>query len=158
MPEDQFLLTSPDFEPFGRIPDRFTCEGDDVNPRLDITNLPQEAKTWALVVDDPDSITPEGPWVHWLIWNVDAQSVHSLGENTVPPKSIQGKNSAGKIGWGGPCPPPSQTHNYRFMLFALNDRLNLPQGSDKFQLQKAMEGKILAQAELIATYNRPTSS
>jgi hypothetical protein len=151
------LLTSPDFKPFGRIPDRFTCEGDDVNPSLNVANVPVGTKSFALIVDDADAITPEGPWVHWLIWNINAESVHSLGDNTVPPRSVQGKNSFGKMGWGGPCPPPTQPHNYRFMLFALNDVLDLPAGSNKFQLDEAMKGKILAQAELIGEYSRPTA-
>jgi len=156
MVEYPMLLTSPDFDPFGRIPDRFTCEGDDVNPTLNVTNVPKDAKSFALIVDDADAITPEGPWVHWVIWNINAESVHSLGDNTVPPGSVQGKNTAGKIGWGGPCPPPSQMHSYRFMLFGLNDFLDLPEGSNKFQLEEAMKGKILAQAELVGEYSRLT--
>jgi len=156
MQKYQMLLTSPDFTPFGRLPDRFTCEGDDVNPTLNVANVPKETKSFALIVDDSDAITPEGPWVHWLVWNIDAKSVHSLGENTVPPGAIQGKNTSGKIGWSGPCPPPTQPHSYRFMLFALNDFLDLPTGSNKFQLDEAMKGKILAQAELIGEYSRLT--
>jgi len=153
MEKSTMILTSPDFEPFGKIPDRFTCEGENVNPTLKISNIPSGAKSFALIVDDVDAITPEGPWVHWVIWNIDSD-ITTIEENSVPPNSVQGKNSSGIIGWSGPCPPPTQPHHYRFMLFALDDKLNLPEGSSKFDLQKAIEGKILADAELIGEYQR----
>lgn len=154
------LLNSPDFTPFGEIPDRFTCEGENVNPTLNVSNVPSGTKSFALIVDDSDAITPQGPWVHWLIWNINAESVRSIGDNTVPPGATQGMNTNGFTGWSGPCPPGGRrfAHNYRFMVFALNDYLDLPEGSNKFELEAAMEGKILASAELVGKYNRPAAS
>ncbi|HUV71392.1 MAG TPA: YbhB/YbcL family Raf kinase inhibitor-like protein [Clostridia bacterium] len=154
------LLNSPDFSPFGEIPDRFTCEGENVNPTFNISNVPAGTRSFALIVDDSDAITPKGPWVHWLIWNIDAESVRSIGDNTVPPGAVQGINSFGFTGWAGPCPPTGKrfAHNYRFMVFALNDFLDLPEGKNKFELEAAMEEKILASAELVGKYSRITAS
>lgn len=146
-------ITSPDFAPHGRIPDRFTCEGQDVNPTIEISQVPRGTKSFALIVDDADAIRPEGPWVHWLVWNLDS-SITTIGDNSVPHGSVEGRNSAGKTGWQGPCPPGPQPHHYRFMVFALSDFLDLPEGSDKLELEEAMKDKILGSGELIGEYSR----
>jgi len=153
MNEKTVILTSPDFEPFGRIPDQNTCEGADLNPRLEIASIPPGTKSLALIVDDVDAITPEGPWVHWLIWNL--QNLTTIEENSAPSGAVQGTNSSGRIGWRGPCPPPVQPHHYRFTIYALDSLIDLPQGSSKFDLQKAMDNKILGTGELVGEYSRP---
>ena len=147
------FITSPDFEPHGRIPDRYTCEDQNVNPTLFISEVPPNTQSLAVIIDDVDSITPEGPFTHWVIWNIKP-SYTTIGDNSVPEGAAQGLNSAGKIGYMGPCPPPTQPHHYRIMSFALTDKLNLPEGSSKIDVEIAMEGKILAQAELIGEYSR----
>jgi len=148
-------LNSPDFEPFGKIPDRFTCEGENVNPTLEISQVPEGTKSFVLIVDDADAIRPEGPFVHWVIWNIKP-TYTIIGDNSVPEGAIQGLNSAGKIGYFGPCPPPVQPHHYRFTVYALSDKLNLPPESTKLEVERAMEGKILDKAELVGEYRRIT--
>lgn len=147
------LVNSPDFKPFGRIPDRFTCEGENVNPTLQISRVPEGTKSLALVVEDVDAITEEGPFVHWVMWNLEP-SITTIGDNSVPHGAVQGKNSAGQKGWSGPCPPGPQPHHYRFRVFALSEMLDIPSDSNKFELEKAMEGKIIQMAELIGEYKR----
>ncbi len=156
--EQTIILTSPDFDPFGRLPDRHTCEDQNINPELHISQFPSGTQSFALIVDDVDAIRPEGPWVHWLIWNL-GPSVTTIGDNSVPHGSVQGKNSFGKVGWMGPCPPAGSTpHHYRFTVYALNQKLDLAPDSNKFDLQQAMEGKILGTGELIGEYSRPASA
>jgi Raf kinase inhibitor-like YbhB/YbcL family protein len=147
------FVNSPDFEPFGKIPDRFTCQGENVNPTLQISQVPEGTKSLAIIVDDADAISPEGTFVHWLMWNLEPTNT-TIGDNSVPHGAQQGINSSGQIGWSGPCPPGPQPHHYRFMVFALNDKLDLPQGSNKLELQKAMEGKIIEMAELVGEYEQ----
>ncbi len=156
--EQTLTLTSPNFEPFGRIPDRYTCEDQDINPELHIGNLPSGTQSFALIVDDVDAIRPEGSWVHWLLWNLET-SITTIGDNSVPHGAVQGRNSSGRIGWMGPCPPPGPNpHHYRFTVYALKQMLDLTEGSSKFDLQRAMEGKILGTGELIGEYSRLPSS
>jgi Raf kinase inhibitor-like YbhB/YbcL family protein len=147
------IVNSPDFDPHGRLPDRFTCEGDNVNPTLQISRLPKGTKSLAVMVDDVDAIRPEGPFVHWLIWNLDPRFT-TLGENTVPPGAVEGTNSAGKTGWTGPCPPGPQPHHYRFMVYALNYTLDLPAGSDRVGFEEAIKDKILGKGQIIGEYHR----
>lgn len=140
-------LTSPEFEHNKFIPKKFTCQGDDVNPPLIIEEIPGEAKTLALIVDDPDA--PMGTWVHWVVYNIPV--VSGIDENSIPGK--QGINDFGKKDYGGPC-PPSGTHRYFFKVYGLDEELNLEEGISKEDLEEAMQGHILDKAELIGLYKK----
>jgi len=143
-------ITSPAFKNGDLIPSKFTCDGTDVNPALAIGNVPPEAKSLALIMDDPDA--PGGMWVHWVVWNIDPQT-RDIGENSVPGGAKQGVNDFRKTPYGGPC-PPSGTHRYFFKLYALDVLLDLGSGTTKGALEKAMKGHVLAQAELMGKYRR----
>jgi hypothetical protein len=154
-PMDTLEVTSPAFEAGGFIPDRFTCDGDEVSPPLSWSGSPERAATpvaYALIMDDPDA--PGGTWVHWVAWNIDAAG---LPEDVAPDASApgleQGANSWGRTGYGGPC-PPSGTHRYVFKVYALDRRLELPADADKSALQRALRGHVLAQGELTGHYAR----
>ena len=140
-------ITSPEFENDGFIPSKFTCDGEDVSPALAIEEVPSEAKSLALVVDDPDA--PVGTWVHWVVYNMPV--VSRIDEGAVP--GSQGSNDFGKRDYGGPC-PPSGAHRYFFKLYALDTDLDLAEGVDKHTLENAMEGHILDKAELVGLYER----
>lgn len=142
-------LTSSAFEHNGAIPSKFTCDGDDTSPPLDIVDVPENAKSLALIMDDPDA--PVGTWDHWIVYNIPA-TVNEIPQGTEP-QGIGGKNSWGRIGYGGPC-PPSGTHRYFFKLYALDRELDLPEGSSKEELEKAMEGHIIEKTELMGTYEK----
>jgi Raf kinase inhibitor-like YbhB/YbcL family protein len=146
----ELKITSPAFVTNGNIPARYTCDGTDINPPLEISHVPVEAKSLALIVDDPDA--PIGMWVHWVAWNIDP-ATREIAEDTVPHGATQGKNDWKRNGYGGPC-PPSGVHRYFFKLYALDTRLNLGAGTTKSALEKAMHGHILASAELIGLYKR----
>ncbi len=143
-------ISSQAFVHNGYIPARYTCDGNDVNPPLEIANVPAEAKSLALIVDDPDA--PVGMWVHWVAWNIDP-ATREIGEDSVPRSAMQGKNDWKRSSYGGPC-PPSGVHRYFFKLYALDTRLNLGAGTTKKDLEKAMQGHILASTELIGLYKR----
>jgi len=139
-----------------RIPAKYTCDGEDVSPPLSWSGAPKGTKTYALIVDDPDA--PVGVFTHWVIFNIPA-SEGGLPENTpkkdkLPNGAVQGRNDFGRRGYGGPC-PPSGTHRYQFHLYALDTQLALPPGATKRDVLKAMEGRILAKAELTGLYSRP---
>jgi Raf kinase inhibitor-like YbhB/YbcL family protein len=143
-------ITSPAFKHNQLIPTKHTCDGADVNPPLVIENVPPEAKSLALIMDDPDA--PAGTWVHWLIWNIDPRT-REIRENSVPSGAMQGVNDFRKRDYGGPC-PPSGTHRYFFKLYALHATLTLGQNTTKAALERAMKGHIVAQGELIGLYKR----
>ena len=132
-----------------RIPAQYTCDGSNINPSLTISGVPAEAKSLALIMNDPDS--PTGTWVHWTVWNMDPM-LKTIDENTVP-KGVEGKTSFGASGYGGPC-PGSGEHHYHFKLYALDTILDLPAGSTLQVLETAMKGHTLAFAELIGLYKR----
>ncbi|OGC81857.1 MAG: hypothetical protein A2788_01285 [Candidatus Abawacabacteria bacterium RIFCSPHIGHO2_01_FULL_46_8] len=148
--DTKMQLTSPAFAHNANIPAQYTCDGYDVNPTLDIADVPDGTQSLALIMDDPDA--PRGTWVHWLVWNIDP-STTKLAENTVPAKAVEGMTSFGKPGYGGPC-PPSGTHRYFFKLYALDTTLDLHFSADKAALEAAMNGHVLTQAELIGLYAR----
>ena len=143
-------LTSPEFENGKNIPRKFTCEGDDINPRLIIEDIPTGTKSLALIVDDPDA--PMGTWVHWVSFNIPV--VSQIDEDSIPGK--QGLNDFGRKDYGGPC-PPSGTHRYFFKLYALDTVLDLNEGINKEALEEAVEGHILDKAELIGLYKKGSS-
>ncbi|MFC1666277.1 YbhB/YbcL family Raf kinase inhibitor-like protein [Candidatus Omnitrophota bacterium] len=140
-------ITTPEFENSGFIPKRFTCQGEDINPALIIAGVPNQTKSLALIVDDPDA--PMGTWVHWVVYDIPV--VSRIDENSVPGK--QGINDFGRKNYGGPC-PPSGTHRYFFKLYALDKELNLKEGVNKWDLEKAIEGSLLDKAELIGLYKK----
>ena len=143
-------ISSPAFGQGEAIPARYTCDGNDTSPALVIGKVPPAAKTMALIMDDPDA--PVGTWVHWVVWNIPAQT-RDIPESGLPPQAVQGKNSWPRTGYGGPC-PPSGTHRYFFKVYALDSTLHLGAATTKADLEGAMEGHILAKGELMGTYKR----
>ncbi len=147
---EKLTISSPAFGHNGNIPSKYTCDGKDLNPPLAIRNVPPGAKSLVLIVDDPDA--PAGTWVHWLLWNI-APDAAEIREDSVPKGAIQGINDFRKHAYGGPC-PPSGTHRYFFKLYALDGLLNIGPNSQKAELEKAMQGHILSQTEIIGLYKR----
>ena len=143
-------ITSTAFANGAAIPARFTCDGNDANPPLAVGNVPTGTRSFALIADDPDA--PGGTWVHWVLWNIPAQT-REIPENAVPDGASQGKNSWGRNTYGGPC-PPNGTHRYFFKFYALDADLKLGASSTKADLEQAMQGHILARGELIGIYRR----
>jgi len=157
-------LTSSEFSHNQAIPSKYTCDGENVNPPLAISGVPENTKSLALIMDDPDA--PAGTWVHWTVWNINPE-ISGIGENETPSSASpfdeasrldpgfasQGQTSFGKQGYGGPC-PPSGTHRYFFKLYALDATLSLSQSAIKEDIEKAMEGHILDKSELIGLYSR----
>ena len=142
----------------GVIPEKYTCDGESINPPLVISGVPGEAGSLALIMEDidvPRTIRMDGKWDHWLVWNIPPETTGI--EDGVPPPGIFGMNTGGNIGYAPPCPPDG-THRYVFKLFALSKMLTLPEGSNKEELLYAMEGKILCHAECIGTYFRQSTS
>ncbi len=147
---DEIALTSPAFQNNGDIPAKYTCQGDDVNPPLKISGTPEGAKSIVLIMDDPDA--PAGTWDHWVVWNIRPATTE-INENSVPPGTVQGKNSWGRNGYGGPC-PPSGKHRYFFRLYALDIELDIPQSSGKVDVEKAMEGHVIGRTHLVGLYQK----
>jgi hypothetical protein len=148
-------LTSNAFTHEGRIPAQYTCSGSDISPALSWGEPPAGTQSFALIMDDPDA--PAGTWVHWVLFNIPA-SARGLAEampadERLSDGSMHGRNSWGKPGYRGPC-PPSGTHRYFFKLYALDEMVAISAGADKGELLKAMEGHILAQGELMGTFSR----
>jgi len=140
-------ITSPEFGNNEYIPIRFSGEGEDINPPLVVEGIPKEAKSLALIVDDPDAV--RGTWVHWVVYNIPV--TERIDENSVP--GTQGTTDSGSQAYHGPC-PPSGTHRYFFKIYALDNTLSLQAGARKPDLEKAMQGHILDKAELIGLYKR----
>jgi len=143
-------LTSTAFEDGAAIPRLYSCEGEDLSPPLAWSEAPEEAKSLALIVDDPDA--PSGTFVHWLAWGIDPSSGGLLeGESA----SFEGTGGFGESGYRGPCPPPGHgPHRYFFRLYALDQQLDLAPGASREELEGAMQGRVLAGAELVGTYER----
>ena len=142
-------IISSAFENNSKIPAKYTCDGENVNPPLSLIDVPANAKSLVLIVDDPDA--PSGTWVHWVVFNIDPK-VDEVSENTLPKGGIEGMTSFGNKGYGGAC-PPSGTHRYFFKLYALDIILNLI-NPDKVDLEKAIQSHILDKAELIGLHSR----
>jgi hypothetical protein len=142
-------ITSSAFQQGGNIPSKFTCDGANTSPPLQISDVPSEAKGLVLIVDDPDA--PSGLFTHWTAWNISPQT-STVAEGSTP-KGVHGTNDFGKSGYGGPC-PPSGTHRYYFKIFALDRELDLPAGAKRGQLDAAMKGHVVAQGELMGRYAR----
>ena len=151
-----FALTSTAFADGATIPAKYTCDGADLSPPLAWTGAPDATRTFALIADDPDA--PAGTWVHWVLFNLSG-AVRALPETVPRAESVlagarQGRNDFKRIGYGGPCPPPGKPHRYHFKLYALDGPLALDAGVTKTEVERAMRGHILAQAQLMGTYGR----
>ncbi len=143
-------LSSIAFDHNQNIPKKYTCDGENINPPLTVSDVPDAAKSLVLIVDDPDA--PGKTWVHWVLYNIDP-SVTEIGENSVAKSAIQGMTDFGTASYGGPC-PPSGTHRYFFRLYALDTMLDLSERAGKKEVEDAMQGHILDSAELIGLYGR----
>lgn len=147
-------LTSPAFHDGGMIPSLFSCEGKNCNPPLGIADVPAQAKSLVLIMDDPDvpkSLRPDGMYDHWVIFNMPP-TTNQLKEHAVPP-GIQGKSTNGKNQYIGPC-PPDREHRYFFKLYALDKMLDLKEGATKKEVEKAMHGHIVAESQLMGRYEK----
>ena len=151
------LVIKSAFEDGGYIPEEYTADGKDISPPLIIENVPAEAKTLAIIVDDPDA--PMGTFTHWLVWNIPAD-VNKISKNIEKKEelkgldgALQGKNDFNDLGYMGPA-PPSGVHTYRFYVYALDSQLDLEAGADKETLLDALEGHVLQKAVLKGEYTR----
>jgi Raf kinase inhibitor-like YbhB/YbcL family protein len=149
-------VTSSAFEDGEFIPSRHSCEGEDVSPPLNWSNVPEDAKSLALICEDPDA--PVGTWVHWVLYDIPP-SIAGLTE-AIPPTEItpggakQGVNDFRRLGYGGPCPPPGSPHRYFFKLYALDFEPGLPGGATLADLLRAIEGHVLSEGQLMGQYMR----
>jgi len=142
-------LTSPAFEHNKEMPSEYTCDSNDLSPELNIEDIPKNAKSLVLIMDDPDA--PMRTWDHWIVFNIGPNTkTINKGEE---PNGIGGKNSWGRTGYGGPC-PPSGTHRYFFKLYALDSTLSLEEGTSKNVIENAIEKHIIEKTELIGVYKR----
>jgi len=148
-------LSSAAFTEAGMIPQKYTCDGENISPPLNWTEISQNAKSLVLIVDDPDA--PAGIFVHWVLYNVDA-SLRGLPEDVAKSASVsgiglQGVNDFRRSGYDGPCPPKGSPHRYYFKLYALDTMLSLKAGASKSDVEKAMQGHILVQGQLMGKYS-----
>jgi len=143
-------MISMEFATGASIPVKYTCNGLDINPELQMVGAPANTKSMVLIMDDPDA--PSGDWTHWLVFNISPATT-KISQNSVPTGAVQGRNSWGKSAYGGPC-PPSGTHRYFFKLYALDTILNLTSTANKATLLSAMQGHILEQTELMGKYSQ----
>jgi hypothetical protein len=151
-----FAISSSSFADGKDIPKKFTCDGADVSPELSWMQPPKGTRSFALIADDPDA--PVGTWTHWVIFDLPVETA-SLAEGVakidqLPGGGRQGRNDFRKIGYGGPCPPPGSPHRYFFKLYALDQPLGLQSGASKQDVERAMQGHILGQAQWMGKYGR----
>lgn len=132
-----------------KIPSKYTCTGENISPPLTISDIPAEAKTLAIIVEDPDA--PSKTWIHWIAFNIPISS--SDMKITEETEKEEGINDFGEIGYGGPC-PPSGVHNYHFNVYAIKEELTLSSGATEKEVREEMDGKILDEAKLVATYEK----
>lgn len=150
-------IRSPAFSDGGTIPSRYTCEGEDLSPPLEFGGVPDGTRSLVLIVDDPDAPDPKAPkriWVHWLVYNLAADTAalpEGASGSGMPPGAKEGVNDGGEVGYGGPCPPIGQ-HRYFHKVFALDRMLPDLGTPNRVELEKAMQGHVLASAELMGTY------
>jgi Raf kinase inhibitor-like YbhB/YbcL family protein len=146
-----FQLTSPAFEAGAAIPQKFSCDGEDVSPALEWSGAPDDTTAMALIVDDPDA----RGFIHWVVFDMVGSQTGGLaeGNSSSPDAPTQGRNDFNRTGWGGPC-PPSGTHRYRFTLYALDDLLGLTGTPTAEDVRAAMQGHVLGESELTGTYTR----
>lgn len=142
------------FEPGGKIPPVFTCDGKDINPAFEISDVPKEAKSLVFIMDDPDVpkfVREDGMYDHWVVYDIPP-SVREIAEDSTPPGTV-GVNTDGLQKYRGPC-PPDREHRYFFKLYALDTKLGLPAGATKKQVEEKMRGHIIVQVEFMGRYKR----
>lgn len=144
-------LASPAFEPNGMIPAKYTCDGENISPPLEFSEVSERARSLVLIVDDPDA--PSGDWVHWTVWNLPAATTGIPEGGPLPPEAVEGDTDYSKPGWGGPCPPEG-THRYVFHLYAIGAELYLDESAAKAEILEAIDGQIIDQADLVGRYER----
>ena len=149
-PKANMKITSPAFREGGAIPAKFSRDGGNVSPELNVSGAPAEAKSLVLIVDDPDA--PVGLFTHWLVWNIDAKTTR-IAERSVPSGAVQGTNDFPGARYDGPQ-PPSGTHRYYFRIFALDQVLNLADGAKRKELEAAMKGHVIAQGQLMGRFTK----
>jgi Raf kinase inhibitor-like YbhB/YbcL family protein len=152
----QFVISSTAIAPNAPIASVYSCAGADVSPPLSWSGAPTSAKSFALIVDDPDA--PGGTFIHWVAYNIPVART-SMPQGVAQNRQIDGGgrnglNDFGHFGYNGPCPPPGSVHHYRFRLFALDSTLNLDEKVDAAALEAAMKGRVVASAELVGTFTR----
>lgn len=148
------IISSPAFNNGESIPRKYSCDDQDISPELHFSDIPQNAKSLVLIVDDPDvpiQIRLDGIWDHWLVWNIPPDT-STIMEGSKP-SGVIGINTSGKVGYQGPCPPDKE-HRYFFKLYALDATLDLPDTADKKGIESAMEGHVIDKASLMGKYNR----
>lgn len=151
-------ISSPVFEDGEKISVKYTCDGEDISPPLSIDDVPPEAESMAVVVDDPDA--PGGVFDHWIIWNIPP-GTESIPEG-VPTQDVvdslkgarQGQNGFGEVGYRGPCPPPGPPHNYRFKIYALDTDIDLNPGMKKEDLEREIQGHVLTEDQVVGVFGR----
>lgn len=143
-------IRSSAFDDNQKIPSIYTCDGNNINPPLQISEVPDNAESLALIMDDPDA--PNGTFLHWMMWNIPPDLVE-IAENDWPEGADQGENGAGELGYLGAC-PPSGIHHYHFKLFALNIKLDATSNITKSELEKEIDGSLIEKAELVGIYSR----
>ncbi len=143
-------ISSPAFASGESIPKKYTCDGENINPQLFISDVPDDAVSLALVMNDPDA--PNGVFTHWTIWNIDPTTTE-IPEGSVPQDATCGKTSFGSVGYGGPC-PPSGSHRYFFKLYALDTALDLPEEAEADELEEAIESHIVAETQIMGRFGR----
>jgi Raf kinase inhibitor-like YbhB/YbcL family protein len=143
-------LSSPDFENGKEIPAVYTCDGRGIAPHLNISEVPEDAKSFVLMMEDPDAVG--GTFNHWMVWNIPADQAQISGDMLIP-KATEGINSAGKSGYAPPC-PPSGIHHYVFDLYALNNFLSLDVKAKREEIESAMQDHIIQKAQLVGLYRR----
>lgn len=153
-------VTSSAFSEGGMIPRQYTCDAANVSPELHWSGWPDLTQSFALICEDPDA--PRGTFTHWIAWNIPpstAKLPERMAKNgTLPGGVTQGLNDFGKLGYGGPCPPPGSTHRYLFKIYALDSMLKLEEGATKAQLIEVMKGHHLAEGQLMGKYRRAASA
>ena len=144
-------IESSAFQNGSEIPRKYGYKKDNINPPISIKEIPDETKSLALIMDDPDAMGAVGKiWVHWIVWNIDPSNLE-IKENSIPLESLQGKTDFGEISYGGPAPPDKE-HTYIFKLYALDEKLSINEGSTKSQVEEAMKGHVLSEAKLEGKY------
>jgi len=149
---ETLIVSSPAFKHEGEIPQKYTCEGEEINPPLELSEIPHGTQSLALIMEDPDA--PNGTFYHWIVWNIPPDE-HKIPEHSNP--GISGMNSGGKTGYHGPCPPDG-SHRYYFHVYALDKELNIAAGESKASLTEEMEKHILAKGSLMGRYEKKGKS
>lgn len=151
LPEQNNMnISSSTFQNGQMLPVKYTCDGEGVNPPLAITQVPENTKSLVIILDDPDA--PSGDFVHWILWNINPKT-SLITENSMPEEAVQGRNSAGKNSYFGPCPPMG-IHHYHFKIYALDTVLELDASSKKSDVEDAMQNHVISFAEIIGLYKR----